>query len=104
MAKSKVTKLSAELRLAVALMEGATVVAHICFKEPKKAEQVPQMSLGAGTFTRDGGSFDVKLPGRAVCLAVVWEGKVVRSYPDKLPMDVVVGPAKCGPLSLGTVQ
>lgn len=97
--------LSPNLRLAGALLSGATVVAHVCSKVPKKAEQVPAASLGTGVFNANGGAFTVKTPGRAVCLAVVWEGSVVVTHPDLLPMDVREGDkAKCGPLEFASRQ
>lgn len=99
------TVLAPELRLAGALLSGATVPAHVCTKVPKTAEQVREFSIGGGLFNRKGGQFEIVTPGRAVCLAVVWEGEVVTTVPDAMPVDVEAGQkCKCGALDLRSTQ
>lgn len=98
-------KLSTNLRLAGALLDGATVEAHLCSDYPANAKAVPTVSLGTGNFNASGGEFEVKRAGRATCIAVVWEGEVAITKPSKLPLRVGPGQrAKVGPLEFTSAK
>jgi hypothetical protein len=96
-------KLSPGLQLAVHLMEGGTVQAHLCEREPGSLGELAVDSLGEGSFTAEGGTFKVFRRGWITCIAVPWDGQLVITRPQYLPLFGRKGQAaKCGPLQLAT--
>ena len=78
-------------RLLAAIDEGATVPCHACSAKPIGAEGIAAVSLGSGLFDATGGSFTVKLPGKATCIVLAWEGYAVVFVPGQFPLSVEAG-------------
>lgn len=87
------------LRAAAAMAEGVRIPFHLCERRPRTVEEIPGVSLGTGLVDKKGGTFVFRRAGWCECLAAAWEGQLVITTPDYLPLWGKEGQkAKCGKL------
>jgi hypothetical protein len=96
-------RLSAKLEVAIHVMNGNTVLARLCEREPMHADELDSITLGLGVYGSEGGHFTLTRRGWIECLVVIWGEELVISRPSYLPLFGQEGQhAKCGPLKLET--
>lgn len=92
---------SPAIAAAVAWLEGASFVGHLCSAEPHSLNDVARVSLGAGLVTKEGGEFTCSKPGWVECLAFNVNGTLVVTRPGYCPLFIRAGQhAKVGALTL----
>jgi hypothetical protein len=88
--------------LAIHLLSGHRVIAHLCSRRPLDRHDIALCSLGPGLVTASGGTFNCTKDGRVECIAYVINGRMVVSFPEKFDlyaqggMKAVIGPITSG--------
>lgn len=84
------------------VLNGGTVPARLCSREPLSMDELDEVTLGVGTYNALGGLFTITKRGWIECVAVPWKDTVVVTRPSYLPMfGQPSQQAKCGPLKFG---
>lgn len=93
--------LAAKLSLAMFVLNGGSVAARLCEREPMDGEDLDELTIGTGTYNARGGLFTCHRRGWVECVVVKWHGRFVVTRPSYLPMFARVGDqAKCGPFKI----
>lgn len=87
------------LQMAIALLDGATLPAFLCSREPRSLADVKVCSIGHGSIEQGGGEFTFTRNGTVKAIAVEFEGGLVVTHPGNGGMNGVRG----GKARVGTI-